>query len=41
MAEIITFTNQKGGVGKTGLAMNLGDQLKLLGFCVLIVDMDL
>jgi len=40
MAEIITFTNQKGGVGKTSLAMNFGIRLKLAGARVLFVDMD-
>lgn len=40
MAEIITFTNQKGGVGKTSLALNFGIRLKLAGAKVLFVDMD-
>ena len=40
MAEIITFTNQKGGVGKTSLAMNFGVRLKMAGARVLFVDMD-
>ena len=40
MAEIITFTNQKGGVGKTSLAMNFGVRLKMAGAHVLFVDMD-
>lgn len=40
MAEIITFTNQKGGVDKTSLALNFGIRLKLAGAKVLFVDMD-
>ncbi len=40
MAKIITFTNQKGGVGKTSLAMNFGVRLKMNGMRVLLVDMD-
>lgn len=40
MAEIITFINQKGGVGKTSLAMNFGVRLKMAGGRVLLVDMD-
>ena len=40
MAEIITFINQKGGVGKTSLAMNFGIRLKMAGARVLLVDMD-
>ena len=40
MAEIITITNQKGGVGKTSLAMNFGVRLKMAGARVLFVDMD-
>ena len=40
MAEIITFINQKGGVGKTSLAMNFGIRLKMAGARVLLVDLD-
>ena len=40
MANIITFTNQKGGVGKTSLAMNFGVRLQMSGARVLMVDMD-
>ena len=40
MAEIIAFTNQKGGVGKTSLAMNFGIRLRRIGAAVLFVDMD-
>lgn len=40
MAQIITFTNQKGGVGKTTLAMNFGIRLKMAKARVLLVDMD-
>lgn len=40
MAHIITFTNQKGGVGKTTLAMNIGVRLKMTGARVLLVDLD-
>ena len=40
MAEILTFINQKGGVGKTSLAMNFGIRLKMAGARVLLVDMD-
>lgn len=40
MAETITFTNQKGGVGKSTLAMNFGVRLKMAGAIVLFVDMD-
>ncbi len=40
MATIITLTNQKGGVGKTSLAMNFGAWLHTKGNRVLMVDMD-
>ncbi len=40
MARIITFTNQKGGEGKTSLAMNFAVKLRMEGFRVLLVDMD-
>ena len=40
MARVYTFANQKGGVGKTTTAVNIGDYLTARGHSVLIVDID-
>ncbi|WP_297499875.1 ParA family protein [Thermococcus sp.] len=40
MAVVISVANQKGGVGKTTLAMNLGYALAEMGRKVLFVDID-
>ena len=40
MAKIISFTNQKGGVGKTTTCVNLSAYLAVMGQKILILDLD-
>ncbi|UZS00124.1 ParA family protein [Chondrinema litorale] len=40
MARYITFTNQKGGVGKTTSVLNIGAALASKGYRVLLIDLD-
>ena len=40
MAKIVSFSNQKGGVGKTTSCVNIAAQIAKKGKKVLMIDMD-
>lgn len=40
MARIVAISNQKGGVGKTTMSVNLGKNLSRRGYRILMIDND-